>query len=115
MDKEYDSDYQWSSFAQDDVEHEEFHSMDEVALEVPIETTLVLNKEEDKYVTMTGVVLEEEVVSKLNVVELRNALPKRGLILSGLKGVLQTRLTEAVKNGDSIVEDRPRNEIIDQA
>lgn len=61
------------------------------------------------------VVLDEEAVNKLKVSELRNALQKRGLAIAGLKWVLQTRPSEAVKNGVPIVGDIPRNEILNQA
>ena len=44
MGEGYDSDHQCSPFVQDGVENEEFHSMDEVAPEAPIEALPVLNE-----------------------------------------------------------------------
>ena len=56
---------------------------------------------------MTKIVLDEEAVRKLKVTELRDALQKRGLSVTGFKIVLQTRLLEAVANGVPILGDRP--------
>jgi len=64
---------------------------------------------------MAKTVLDEEAVRKLKVAELRNALRKRRISVTGLKVVLQTRLQEAVANGVPILGDRPTEEIDNQA
>ena len=72
--------------------------MDEAAPEAPIETVPVLEEGGDGDVAVAEIVLDEEAVGKLKVAELRDALRKRGLPVTGLKLVLQTRLLEAVRN-----------------
>ena len=61
------------------------------------------------------IVLDGEAIGRLSVALLREELRKRGLRVNGLKAVLQTRLIEAVENGVVIQEERPQNEVNNQA
>ena len=110
MEEGCNSEHQCSSFVQDGVKDEEFHNMDKVAPNAPIEAVPVV-KRGDGDVAMVEIVLDEEAVRKLKVIELRDTLRKRGLSATELKAVLQTRLLEAVVNGVPILRDRPTEEI----
>ena len=69
----------------------------------------------DGDVAVAEIVLDEEAVGKLKVSEIRDALRKQGLSMTGLKAVLQTRLLEAVANNVPVVGDRPGEEVENQA
>ena len=115
MEAGYDTDHQCGPFVQNGVEDEEFYNMDEAAPEAPIEAVPVLEEGGDGDVAVAEIVLDEEAVGKLKVAELRDALQKRGLPITGLKAVLQTRLLEAVANNVPVVGDRPVEEVENQA
>ena len=111
----YDSDNQCGPFIADGADNEEFYNMDEATPEAPIEAVPALDEGGNEDAVAAEIVLDKEAIHKLNVALLREELRKRGLRVTGLKAVLQTRLIEAVENGVVIQEEQPRNEVNNQA
>ena len=107
LEEGYDSDGNLGPFMSESVEDDRFVSMNETAPEAPTEVTPPPAAEVESAAASAAPCLDKEIMNKMKVSELRNALHARGLSKNGLKAVLLDRLKAAVAEGVPLVVDQP--------